>query len=139
MASTFPTGVILDPSRSRLRQDFGNVGDRTARGYPRSRLISRPSVEFTCVYHGMSLAKKNEVYTFLSTTRATDITIIWRGLSATGRVLGNWEESYEDSDSYVIRFLLKCYTENVESGLWALNTGVWDDSEFWQDSQNWID
>lgn len=109
--AAFPTGLMIDPARSRARNDTGYETGLTSRHRPRNVRQRVATVFYDIVYHGVTEAQRDTVKTFLAANRAaSDIAVEYDDVIATGRIIGTPSITRIFSNQYEIAFTLQALT-----------------------------
>lgn len=101
----FPTGVYIDPERSRIIQNEGFDNDRTNLNLPRLVRRRARKVTYEIVIHGLTDSKRGEILTFIEANRASnEIQIEYDGATVTGRIINLIPDLRVFNDFYEISF-----------------------------------
>ena len=136
MPSYFPTGLMIDPARSRIRQDMGYEPDRTSKSRTKLTRQRRSAIYLDVVFHGVTQAERAEVRNFLNANRAAnDINIVYQDIVAEGSIIGDPIITRITRDQYEVSFTLQAKTAQSFGLEWVIASGVWNDNGIWLDTE----
>tara|TARA_R110002049_G_scaffold281333_1_gene460873 strand:+ start:32106 stop:33320 length:1215 start_codon:yes stop_codon:yes gene_type:complete len=109
----FPSGIVIDPERSRVTTDQGFDSEVTHAGD--SKLVRRrqPTVTFNVVLHAVTETQRDELRTFYEANRGSDVDLIYDNLLASGRVRNRPIETRKEHNFYEVAFTLVAKLSDV--------------------------